>query len=192
LIQNSRYFFYGYPAKYALVGLNDQHIWLVADNVQALQYIKQAFESKISTVVFDLTTFENYTPDLIDNSVCFNWQIFKNALSDASVLDALDNINSKIYTGEENQLVNVVTHDIQLLSADRCHQLQEQLMCIYQICREVKTTDSSIADGIKEIVSVNIELSQIESELYNLANQKMLESMRLSKHILTTLNRIYE
>jgi hypothetical protein len=191
LIQNSRYFFYGYPAKYALVGLNDQHIWLVADDIQALQYIKQAFESKISTVVFDLTTFENHTPDLIDNSVCFNWQIFKNALSDTNVLDVSDN-NSKIYTGKENQLVNVVTHDIQLLSADRCYQLQEQLMCIYQICREFKTTDSSIANRIKEIVSINLELSQIESELYNLANQKMLESMQLSMHILTTLDRIYE
>lgn len=193
MIQNSRYFFYGCPAKYALVGQEDQHIWLVLDNLALARIISQVFESKITTVVFDLTTFENYTPELIDNSVCFDWQVPVNALHDVKVLATNDQkINSIIYTGEGTQLKNIVQHDILLLSKARCQELQQQLMCIYKICRDFKPTDLPILNRINEIVVSNLELHEIELELYNLANEIMVESKPVAFRILQTLDRLYE
>jgi len=193
LIQNSRYFFYGSPANYALVGREDQHLWLVTDNLNAAQFIVQAFKSKISLVIFDLTTFENYTPTLVDNTVCFNWQVPVNILNNTSVLNTSDDkINSSVYTGEKLQLQNIVEHDILLLSAERCQDLQQQLMCLHNICKDFTDADLAIANRVNEIVAVNLELNQIEQELYNLANLTMLENPASSINILNTLGRIYE
>jgi hypothetical protein len=193
LIQNSRYFFYGSPATYALVGQEDQHIWLVTDNLNAAQFIVQTFASKITLVIFDLTTFENYTPTLVDNTVCFNWQVPVNVLNTTSVLDTPDNrLNSIVYTGVKLELKNIIEHDILLLPANRCQELQQQIMCIHNICRNFKTEDCKIFDKVKEIVAVNLELAQIELELYNLANELMLEASDISMTILNTLDRMYE
>jgi hypothetical protein len=150
LNQNSRYFFYGSPAKYALVGQEDQHIWLVLNSLELAKFISLTFESKITTVIFDLTTFENYTPELIDNSVCFNWKVPINVLHDTSVL-VTDNeqIKSTVYTGSEMQLKEIFDHDILLLPANRCQELQQQLMCIYSICKKFNT-DRSLFNQIKE------------------------------------------
>ena len=190
--QNSRYFFYGSPAKYALVGQEDQHIWLVLNSLELAKFISLAFESKITTVIFDLTTFENYTPELIDNSVCFNWKVPINVLHDTSVL-VTDNeqIKSTVYTGSEMQLKEIFDHDILLLPANRCQELQQQLMCIYSICKKFNT-DRSLLNQIKEIVGTNLELEQIELELYNLANTILAASPIQGKIILAEIGRFYE
>lgn len=193
MIQNSRYFFYGSPAKYALVGREDQHIWLVVDNLQLAQFISQIFESKITTVVFDLTTFKNYTTDLIDNSVCFNWQVPVNVLSDISVLATNDKkINSILYTGKGLELKNITEHDILLLSAERCQLLQEQLMFLHNICQQVDLTNQLITNKIKDIACFNLELEQLEIEIYNLANTLMPVDANNAVSILKTMNRLYE
>lgn len=193
MIQNSRYFFYGSPANYALVGQEDQRIWLVTDDLNAAQYISQTFSSKITLVVFDLTTFENYTPSLVDNSICFNWQVPVNVLNATSVLNtSTDKINSIIYTGENLQLQNIIDHDILLLSADRCQELQQQLMCIHNIYKSFELTNSVIADKVGKIIAVNLELYQIEKELYNLANTEMIVHNNTSASMLTALGRFYE
>jgi hypothetical protein len=193
LIQNSRYFFYGSPATYALVGREDQHIWLVTDNLSTAQYLVQAFKSKITLIIFDLTTFKNYTPTLVDNTVCFNWQVPINVLNNTSILNTSDHIiNSTVYTGTELQLKNIVKHDILLLTAERCQELQQQLMCIHNICREFKLTDVIISNRVKDIVSINLNLVQIELELYDLANELMLEDTSMAITILNILGRLYE
>ena len=190
--QNSRYFFYGSPAKYALVGQEDQHIWLVLNSLELAKFISLTFESKITTVIFDLTTFENYTPELIDNSVCFNWKVPINVLHDTSVL-VTDNeqIKSTVYTGSEMQLKEIFDHDILLLPANRCQELQQQLMCIYSIFKKFNT-DRSLFNQIKEIVGTNLELEQIELELYNLANTILAASPIQGKIILAEIGRFYE
>ena len=192
MIQNSRYFFYGSPATYALVGQEDQHIWLVLNNLELAKFISQAFESKITTVIFDLTTFENYTPELIDNSVCFNWKVPINVLYDTSVL-VTDNkqIKSTVYTGLGMQLKSMVDHDILLLPANRCQDLQQQLMCVHNICEKL-TGDKSIFTQIKEIVVTNLELEKIELELYNLANKVIAAYPHHGKIILAEIGRFYE
>lgn len=193
MIQNSRYFFYGSPATYALVGLEDQHVWLVTDDLCSAQFILQAFKSKITLTIFDLTTFKNYTPNLIDNTVCFNWQAPVNLLSNTPVLQNLDdNINSSVYIGTDVELKNIVEHDILLLPIERCQELQQQLMCIHNIFRDFNPTDLKISARVKEIVAVNLDLPQIELELYNLANELILEDTQISMNILATLGRTYE
>jgi hypothetical protein len=192
LIQNRHYFFYGSPANYALVSQEDQNIWLVTYNLSAAQFISQAFKSKITLVIFDLTTFENYTTSLIDNSVCFNWQVPNNVLKNTSVLDTSDSkINSTVYTGVNLQLTNIVKNDT-LLLLTRCQELQQQLMCIHHICRSFNTTNIALADRVKEIVATNLNLSQIETELYNLANETILEYPKESFDMLNILDRLYE
>lgn len=191
--QLNRYFFYGSPAKYALVGREDQHIWLVTDNLELAQFISLLFESKITTVVYDLTTFENYTPELIDNSICFNWQIPSNVLANISVLDTRDKqINSMLYNGKELELKNIINHDILLLSVDCCQELQQQLMCLHIICQRVNLDSLVISNRLKEIVSCNLELEQIELKLYNLANELMTTEPSSAISILQTLDRLYE
>jgi hypothetical protein len=193
LIQNSPYFFYGSPATYALVGQKDQHIWLVTDDLSAAQFVLQAFKSKISLIVFDLASFENYTPTLVDNTVCFDWQVPINVLGKISVLDMNDDkIDNVVFSGKDLQLKNIVAHDILLLPPDRCRQLQQQLMCIHNICRYFKPTDSKISDRVKEIVAVNLELDQIEQELYHLANELISEDKEIPIKILNVLGRLYE
>jgi hypothetical protein len=193
LIQNSRYFFYGSPATYALVGLEDQHVWLVTDDLCSAQFILQAFKSKITLTIFDLTTFKNYTPNLIDNTICFNWQAPVNVLSTTAVLvKPDDNINSIVYIGTDVELKNIVEHDILLLPMERCQELQQQLMCIHNIFRDLDPTNLKISDRVKEIVAVNLELPQMELELYNLATELILEDTQTSIDILATLGRTYE
>jgi len=194
LIQNSPYFFYGSPATYALVGQEDKHIWLVTDNQSAAQFVRRAFKSKISLIMFDLSSFENYTPTLIDNTVCFDWQVPVNVLGNIGVLDMNDgNIDTIVYQGKDLHLKkNVGRHDILLLSPDRCQQLQQQLFCIHNICRHFKPTDSKISDRVKEIVAVNLELWQIEQALYHLSNELITEDNAIPIKILNTLGRFYE
>ena len=192
MIQNSRYFFYGSPATYALVGLEDQHVWLVTDNLAYAQFISQAFRSKITLGIFDLTTFENYTPSLIDNTVCFDWQVPVNVLSNTSVLDKPDSkIDFVVHTGSNTQLKNIVEHDILLLSADRCCELQQQLMCIHTVCRSFDPTNLIISDQIKQIVAVNLELPEIELALYDLANTLTMHHPYVCYDILAIINRLY-
>ena len=190
--QTNRYFFYGSPANYALVGLEDRRIWLVSNNLKLLQFIAQAFDSKITLVIFDLTTFKNYTLNLVDNTVCFNWQVPINILADVRILDTrYIDTSSTIYTGKNLHLINNTTHDL-LLPVERCYELQQQLMCIHEILKDVDLDNTLITSNIKEIVSVNLELIEIESELYNLANKIILESSIDALYILTALGRLYK
>jgi hypothetical protein len=192
LNQTNRYFFYGSPANYALVGLEDRRIWLVSNNLKLLQFIAQAFDSKITLVIFDLTTFKNYTLNLVDNTVCFNWQVPINILADVRILDTrYIDTSSTIYTGKNLHLINNTTHDL-LLPVERCYELQQQLMCIHEILKDVDLDNTLITSNIKEIVSVNLELIEIESELYNLANKIILESSIDALYILTALGRLYK
>ena len=190
--QTNRYFFYGSPANYALVGLEDRRIWLVSNNLKLLKFIKQAFDSKITLVIFDLTTFKNYTLNLVDNTVCFNWQVPINILADVRILDTrYIDTSSTIYTGKNLHLINNTTHDL-LLPIERCYELQQQLMCIHEILKDVDLDNTLITSNIKEIVSVNLELIEIELELYNLANKIILESSIDALYILTALGRLYK
>jgi len=192
-MQPSPYFFYGSPAKYALVGQEDQHIWLVMNDLKLAKFISLVFESKITTVIFDLTTFKNYTPDLIDNSVCFNWQVPVNVLRNIGVLDTDSNkINSIVYTGTGLELKNIVEHDIFLLPKDRCLVLQNQMMCLHNIGQQINLNNLIISNKLKEIFSFNLELKDIESELYKLANELIVTDFDDSVEILKIFNRLYE
>jgi hypothetical protein len=165
---------------------------LVSNNLKLLQFIKQAFNSKITLVIFDLTTFKNYTLNLVDNTVCFNWQVPINILADVRILDTrYIDTSSTIYTGKNLHLINNTTHDL-LLPVERCYELQQQLMCIHEILKDVDLDNTLITSNIKEIVSLNLELTEIELELYNLANKIILESSIDALYILTALGRLYK
>jgi len=195
LIQNNRYFFPGLPAKYALVGREDRHIWLVLeDKLELAHFISHAFNSKITTDVFDLTTFENFSPNLVDNSVCFNWKVPFTAWHDVNVLSNQTSLT--VHCGANLQLENIINHDILLLSQNRCQELQTQLMLIYRIYANTQFPELLPSARIKKIVAINLDLAQMESALYDLANEIMTESMPRSTgtglNILEVLQKIYE
>jgi hypothetical protein len=199
LIQNNRYFFTGLPTKYALVGREDRHVWLVLEDKLALaHFISHIFNSKITTDVFDLTTFENFSIGLVDNSVCFDWQVPGTAWSNISVLD-IQKTATTVHQGTHSQLENIINHDILLLSPDRCQELQMQMMLIHQIYSNIQLKDLDLIPSarIQEIVAVNLDLAQIEAALYDLANEiltnkSLPESAGIALNILDVLQKIYE
>jgi hypothetical protein len=124
--------------------------------------------------------------------VCFDWQVPVNVLSNTSVLDKPDSkIDFVVHTGSNTQLKNIVEHDILLLSADRCCELQQQLMCIHTVCRSFDPTNLIISDQIKQIVAVNLELPEIELALYDLANTLTMHHPYVCYDILAIINRLY-
>jgi len=194
LIQNSRYFFPGLPTKYALVGREDRHIWLVLeDNLELAHFISHTFNSKITTDVFDLTTFENFSPNLVDNSVCFNWKVPFAAWNNINVLSKQK--HPMVHLGTQSQLENAVDHDILRLSPDRCQELQMQLMLIHQIYTNTYWPNLLPSAKIQKVVAVNLNLAQMESALYDLANEIMTENTSLATGlglaILEVLQKIY-
>jgi hypothetical protein len=183
------------PAKYALVGREDRHIWLVLeDKLELAHFICHAFNSKITTDVFDLTTFENFSPNLVDNSVCFNWQVPFTAWNNINVLGKQK--SPTVYLGTHSQLENTVDHDIFRLSPDLCQELQTQLMLIHQICTNTYWPELLPFARIQKIIEVNLDLVQMESALYDLANEIMTENPPLSTgvglNLLETLQKIYD
>lgn len=71
VLVNHECFFYGLPAKYALVDSLRYRLLMVAGDCYTLNFVKKLFESKKNLVVIELP--EN----TIDNSVVLNWGIKK-------------------------------------------------------------------------------------------------------------------
>jgi hypothetical protein len=194
LTSNNPYFFYGHTARYALVGWSDRRIWLVLDDLNLAHLLCKIFECKITLFVFDLLTFKNYQPNLIDNSVGLNWTVPLSTMINNGIMSMLDtNFDSKVFVGTDTELQNNFVNDRLFFTDTLCQELQQQLMCIHQVISQIQLfNNNTTIDQIKHIVSVNNDLQKIEKELYNLANDSISKFPMESRFILSTINRLYE
>jgi hypothetical protein len=207
-LQDYKYFFYGRPSNYALVGAHDRRIWLVVSDENTAHEIRTAFASKISLIVFDLTTFTNNTTELLDNSVCLDWSV---PVDEYVNLGIIKTITAPIFTTTYKSLgicslLNAVPF-FNFLSESNQQELQYQMMFYHyllervlnQSCDHTSTLfDIDVEQKIKLAFSTELTLSEIELKLSSTANE-ILASLDLTPYsrarafgVLTLLGKLYE
>jgi hypothetical protein len=206
-LRDYKYFFYGHPSNYALVGAHDRRIWLVVSDEDVAHEIRTAFASKISLIVFDLRTFTNYTTKLIDNSICLSWSV---SIDDYITLGIIKNITTPVFTDTYKSsgtcVLNSVSH-FNFLSETSQQELQYQMMFYYylldrvfdQSCDHTSTLiDIDVEQKIKLAFSTELTTSEIELKLSSTANE-IIASTDLTPYsrarafgVLTLLGKLYE
>jgi hypothetical protein len=165
---NYRYFTYGYGSRYALIDGYTQRVWLMLDDVEMLKRIQRLFFSKVPLILVDISNLENYTPELIDNSVCLDWQLTG---PDLGMLDEdvfSNSVSAKIFCFDRRHKFVDFTQPTPLHN-DRAMDLQRQMMMFYQIVRSVRTPHlDKTVDTISKSFLVNLTVSDIENSLANL------------------------
>lgn len=71
-----KYQFYS-NGRYALVDAHYRTVWFVLNNEAVAHILRKVFVSKLTLLVFDLTTFSNFdvTTNTVDTDVCLDWQV---------------------------------------------------------------------------------------------------------------------
>lgn len=184
-LSTNDYFFYGYPSIYALVGVHDRRIWLVLDSESAAHELRTAFSSKISLVIFNLTTFKNYHKNLIDNSVCLSWSVPVEEYVSNSIIKKIVNptFTNTHVSASGGELSNTVPF-FNFLSQQSQTELQQQMMFYYYLVYNVfGSADTMVPDfpiseldnifdrEIKTIFSTELTLSDIKATIISTANQ---------------------
>jgi hypothetical protein len=127
-----KYFFFGSGSRYALVDTFTKSIWLMAPEETIAHSIRSLFSwSKLNLIVVDLTTYSNFNYELIDNSVCLQWQIptVPFELLQTSVVKKI--FETTVVDTESSNLINIPAPC--RLTTDRQLDLQDQLMLVYKI-----------------------------------------------------------
>jgi hypothetical protein len=183
--------------RYALVDVFYRHIWFNTYNLDICHSIRRVFEPNIGMLVFDLESFPGYHSELIDSTVCLNWQIvnndmerIKHLLKDKNITD-----NTHRYTDDNFRLINVPAD--YPLPAIRCKEIQYQIYVYKNFSEQFEnTTDpvnaSIIMSELGKIFQSEIHMDTIESKVYRLAEEYLNISPLLSGKILTFLNKNYE
>jgi hypothetical protein len=211
---NSKYFFLGLPARYALIDTFTRAIWLVTNDLEVALDLRHIFSyTKLNLIVFDLESYENYAPDLIDNTVCLNWQapLFTNiVIVETSIISNMFNHVHKEKPGQ-----NLGNQKVQFrLSTDRVADLQNQLFLAHHfltlfnqipnpnyargILQELRgtadhTDDNLVIQEFKRICRTELSLQDIEQALYTMSTEHMDtdSELRVSALILRELGRLY-
>ncbi len=155
---NSRYFFYGSDFKYALVDTFTRNIWLLAENEEIAHRIRQIFSwSKLNLIVVDISTYTNR--DLIDNSVCLNWQVPEMQIQ---LLETtmVKKIFAQTHKLSGTKLIN--QHRKTNLSQSRREDLQQQLMLAYCVINGLNfTLENSTSTKFLDWSKLDISLEAI-------------------------------
>lgn len=186
-ISEYKYFFYGSPAEYGLVGVHDRRIWLTLDNQYTAHELRTVFAPKVSLAVFDLTNFQNYHNTLLDNSVCLSWSVPVIEYQIHNIVKRIVNpsfANTFISSGE-TKLSNTIPF-FNFLSDSSQHELQKQMMFFYYLTtvvfknadRKLKNLPKAELDiefdqKIKTIFSTELTLADIEFSMIAAANQML-------------------
>lgn len=177
--------------RYALVDAYYRYIWINTYDEVICHRIQQLFWSKIQTLVYDLNTVEQYHDGLIDTSVCLNWQLLD---VDRLPMRIGLNIAGFDQTHQGGKLVNIKPE--YPLPVERQHDLQQQMLLYKTIMDWTHKTltpgDLMIVSKIDQIFQTEINLNDINQELFTLANQYLYNAGWLSGVILTQLDRHYE
>jgi hypothetical protein len=183
--------------RYALVDVLYKNIWFNTYDKDICHRIKQVFCSKIQTLVFDLTTFPEYSDALIDSSVCLNWQIIDVDTVPLNVVLKNNRTLSETHHASilNSQLVNIPNE--YPLPENRCKELQYQIYCYHHIIvkfKNIKSTDIgvNIITSLDKIFQSEIHIDIIKDKIYQLATQYLKTYPLLAGELLTFLNKNYE
>ena len=188
--------------KYAIVDSFYQHIWMLVDDEKIAHYIRKTFQGKVQTWIFDLTTFENYTPTLIDSNNSLGWKI---SIPDYDTPYAFANLmDNKFDVTQTKKLANVLesTTNKCPLSLERQKDLQDQ-MILYSVLlkklignygpiRQVTDIDSQFLIDFNKIFQTEIDTNIIKENVYQLAINSFNTNCLSVFIILSFLGRRYE
>lgn len=172
--------------KYALVDVLHRNIWLTVYNETTAHVLKKIFVSKLTLVIYDLSSFQLYTEQLIDNSVCLDWQITLGV----NFLDE-DQMLTPTHTNQYNhQLINLAADTN--LSKVRQQELQYQLILCNNILSRARGLSLEFKEDIANIFLTEIDNKVINDKLYELANRWMSKQFPAASDLLFYLNQFYE
>lgn len=186
---NKKYFFPGYDSNIILVDAFYKHIWLTTTNENLAHQLRKAFYSKINLVVYNLHSFDNYKPNLVDNDVCLEWQITpKTPVSLIQQCQHYEILNQTQQAEPGQELINVKP-DL-LLSNEKLINLQQQLMLYHLLFNDTNESHLDLENYINDIFVNNLDLVNIESELAKISTELLYQSL-LGQRLLTITGRLY-
>jgi hypothetical protein len=186
---NKKYFFPAHDCNIILVDAFYKNIWLTTTNENIAHCIRKAFYSKLNLVVYNLHSFKNYQPNIVDNEVCLNWQISPSKNVGLIQQSQHYEILNQTQQAEDNQtLINI--SPTRLLSNKKIINLQHQLMMYHCIFDNINNIYPDLETHINNIFSYNLDLEDIEESLAQLPIE-LLYSSELGRKLLTMTNRLY-
>jgi hypothetical protein len=189
--------------RFALVDAHFRNIWLTIDNQDHAHIIRNVFRGKLSLLVCDLSVFENFQSlqNEITSHTCTSWQLpatSNTILITPSMANPLfDQTQTEYHSFDCNSLINKPATC--LLDQTRQLELQDQLLLYNRILELTEIANSTSAeslqfiDQINKIFSVEIHISDIIDQLYQLTTQYIGRVNVLPSCILDTLGKsLYE
>lgn len=186
--------------RYGIVDLYYRHIWINHWNAAIAHEVSKAFWSKAATVIFDLSWFDNYSDQTIDNTVSLDWKIPVCTKLESSILNlslknpVLFNIQTEY---ESKLLLNEPSHCN--LAPQQQLELQNQMLLLISVLEVTKLhlpehstvqREAMLVD-IRNIFLTEISTDVIREKLYHLATQRIDSPYHASKHILKLLGKMY-
>ena len=167
--------------RFALVDSHFRNIWLVLDNQAHAHAIRTVFRGKLSSLVCDLSVFENFESvgHMITSHTCLDWQLPTTDHTDLitpSIIDPMfDQTQTCYHSPGRASLINEPANC--LLDHTRQLELQDQLLLYNRILELIDVTNATSVDSVKfidqinKIFSVEIKISDIIEQLHQLTKQ---------------------
>lgn len=169
-------------------------IWINVPTIELARIIRDAFAYKINPAIVDISTSPDYHPDLVDDSVCLDWQLEIDQDTFVETLPELDDTEHASYAHSDG--AKLINRPCALpLGVDRCREIQNQirsLIMLYRVLHSQNILEESLLDQIKYCYSVGLTLEEIEHRLFDLANNNMDQSQRACLTILSHLGKLYD
>lgn len=186
--------------RYGLVDLYYRHIWFNHWNEAIVHQVSRAFWTKATTVVFDLSWFDNYSDQDIDTDVCLNWKIpvctnldslmLKLSLKNTVLFDTQTQYESKLLLNEPTACN--LTPQQQLDLQRQMLLMVSVLESTYLYCSEYSTPQrEALLTDISNIFLTEIRLDEIHKQLYELAGARIESPNDASVKILELLGKLY-
>ena len=167
--------------RFALVDSHFRNIWLVLDNQAHAHAIRNVFGGKLSLLVCDLSVFENFESigHKITSRTCLDWQLPTTAnthlITPSTLNPIFDQTQTCYHSPGCSRLINEPANC--LLDQPRQLELQDQLLLYNRILELADVTKATSEDSVKfidqinKIFSVEIKISDIIEQLYQLSKQ---------------------
>lgn len=186
--------------RYGLVDLYYRHIWLNHWDERIVHELSRAFWTKATTVVFDLSWFDNYSDQDIDTAVSLNWKIpvcnnlesmmLKLSLKNPVLFNTQTEYESKMLLNEPTACN---------LTTEQQLELQHQMLLLVSVLESTYLHESKhrtaerefLLDKICNIFLTEIRSNIIHEKLYELASSHIASPNDASANILKLLGRLY-
>ena len=186
--------------RFALVDSHFRNIWLVLDNQEHAHALRKVFRGKLALLVCDLSVFENFESvhHRITSHTCMNWQLPPTNHTDLitpSISNPIfDQTQTCYHSPDRASLLNESANS--LLNQNRQMELQDQLLLYNRILELIDISNPKsveFTDQINKIFLVEIHITEIIEQLYQLSTQYIGIVSILPSCILTTLRKnLYE